>query len=1146
MMNQCMQSNLLSLLTWSSVAICLLTSTTAISQTPVEYLGAGESGAILLLCKPALPVFSPAISGSVKVELEEGTPLLIKAAPDIPRLSTAIIVDDEKKMEVVISRAEFVEYPLTDIVPSKGNLLRTIDPDSLPYVYGPVYQLNEFFPGKLADLDPAFIQGQFRGQSLHFYPVQYNPVTHVVRFYTEIEIAVVPVDEIGFNSLPPNVPDRTNLIMQEVYRDRFINYAGHGDRYDQLGELGDMLVIAHAQYLEELEPWVQWKKEKGIQVEVVDIATVNSVAAIKNLIADRYASGGLTYVVLVGDEDQVPVELTSNSSGVGYCDACYGYLSGDDHYSEVLVGHLLVHTDSELVPVIQKILEYEKSPYMASDWFSVAMGIGSSQGNGVGDDNESDWQHQNLIKTDLLGFTYTSVFERYDGNHQADSPTGGVTADGTGNPNAGSLSGIINDGCSLINYTGHGDHNLIVTGGYSNANINQLTNHGKYPYFIIVGCCVGDYDDDAGSGDTFGEAWLKTDEPGNPTGGIGGAFSTVFQSWAPPMEGQDEMNQLISESGTYATRHTLGSIHFHGCGSMNDAYGEEGFDMTDTWTLMADPSLQLRTAFPAMIEASHVPTANFGVNHLTVSSSTEDALVCVSFQGEIRSTGLIQNGICELSFPGVSGPGSLLVTLTSFNTIPYQGYVQLLPAEGPYVVNTSYQVDDSNGNGNGLADYTEDLFLDVVLENIGIEMAGEVVVGLSTDDDYVSITEGVYSAGDISIGQTIEADNAFRFVVAEDIPDQHLVSFIITMTDAEQHTWTSPAHVTLHAPHLVCAGTPVISDSGGNNNGRPDSGETISVTFYLMNDGHAAAITEIACSLQESSDYASVPVDEVSAGIINPGEMTEVSFAVMIGNDVPVSSDLFFTLTAGSGFYTTQCDLEETINEIVEDWEAGEPGDFNWSYSGDVDWFITGNNPYQGNNCVQSGDIGNNESSSLALELEVEQAGEISFAVKVSCENAYDFLRFRVDGVTVESWTGEVNWTEYAYSLTPGVHTLRWIYEKDLIYSSGADAAWLDEIIMPSGSSVSVIESDLPAEEVFLYPNPSNGQVNLHLPATEDEEIRLIIEDMGGRIVLSERLTPQDVASHIIPIDGSGWSEGMYFVRIMANGRSTCLRLVRQ
>ena len=229
-----------------------------------------------------------------------------------------------------------------------------------------------------------------------------------------------------------------------------------------------------------------------------------------------------------------------------------------------------------------------------------------------------------------MAFTYTAVQELYDGSQGGNSPTGGPTADAAGSPGPSQFAAAVNAGASLINYTGHGSHNSIATTGFTNNDMDLLHNAGMWPYFIIVGCCVGDFDEATGSGDCFGEVWSKLESDGEATGGIGGAFSSVLQSWAPPMEGQDEMNALIAESGEVGTEHTLGGIHFHGCSGMVEAYGAEGEEMMDTWCLFGDPTLVLRTAMPAELVLEHEAQVPMGISALEVFSAVEGALVAAT------------------------------------------------------------------------------------------------------------------------------------------------------------------------------------------------------------------------------------------------------------------------------------------------------------------------------------------------------------------------------------------------------------------------------------------------------------------------------------------------------------------------------------
>ena len=53
-----------------------------------------------------------------------------------------------------------------------------------------------------------------------------------------------------------------------------------------------------------------------------------------------------------------------------------------------------------------------------------------------------------------------------------------------------------------------------------------------------------------------------------------------------------------------------------------------------------------------------------------------------------------------------------------------------------------------------------------------------------------------------------------------------------------------------------------------------------------------------------------------------------------------------------------------------------------------------------------------------------------------------------VDGNEMDSWSGNEDWEEFEYTI-PRLHTLEWTYEKDFIVSDGADAVWVDDIVLP-------------------------------------------------------------------------------------------------
>jgi hypothetical protein len=74
------------------------------------------------------------------------------------------------------------------------------------------------------------------------------------------------------------------------------------------------------------------------------------------------------------------------------------------------------------------------------------------------------------------------------------------------------------------------------------------------------------------------------------------------------------------------------------------------------------------------------------------------------------------------------------------------------------------------------------------------------------------------------------------------------------------------------------------------------------------------------------------------------------------------------------------------------------------------------------------------------MQVEIDVYGEyISFFRKVSSELGYDYLRFYIDGAEQNQWSGELDWSQESFPVTPGPHTFKWSYTKDLSVSAGRD-----------------------------------------------------------------------------------------------------------
>lgn len=820
------------------------------------------------------------------VSVPGGTPVMEKGMPDLPKLTASLIIPDQADMQVRIVTSAFIDYPFMDIAPSKGNFTRDIDPSSVPYEYGRAYSRDEFFPNTLAFLREPYILRDYRGQTVVVSPFAYNPVTRTLRVYHQLTVEIVTAGTSTDNILVrTGLPEQTETEFAKIYKRHFLNYQD-GGRYTPLEEQGNMLIICHGAFMAEMEDFVNWKRTIGIQTEMVDVATIGvNPTAIKTYVADYYATNGLTYLLLVGDHAQVPT-VTTGSLG-GPSDHSYGYLAGNDHYPDVFVGRFSAENAAQVQTQVTRSVTYEQNPDVSIDWFSTGFGIGSSEG--PGDDGEYDWQHQRNIRTDLMGYTYTAIGELYDGSQGGE--------DLPGNPNSTSVANEVNAGRAIINYVGHGSQTSWGTTGFSNTGVNALTNNNMWPFIWSVACVNGDFL----NGTCFAEAWLRATNANGPTGAVATLMATINQSWNPPMEGQDEMNDILVESYTDNIKRTFGGLSMNGCMKMNDTYGSDGADMTDTWLIFGDPSVVVRTAMPVALVVNHDPVAFIGSTQFVVNCAVQDAFACLTIDGQIIGTATVNGGSAIITIPTLSNVGTMKLAVTAFNYLPYIADIDILPLEGPYVVYNNHAINDAAGNNNLQLDYNESVLMALGLKNAGTDDATDVMVTISSSDSYIVLNDSTELYPLIGAGQTVAVPDGFAFSVSNEVPDGHHIIFDYSAVSGENE-WTGSFQVIAHSVILNFAGS-TITDELGNNNGKADPGETFQMHISVINAGTAPAYN-VTGILETEDPYILLNVDSVNYGTINGYETVSASFTVTALPTTPTGhmAEFTFNMLADGGF----------------------------------------------------------------------------------------------------------------------------------------------------------------------------------------------------------------------------------------------------
>ena len=829
--------------------------------------------------------------------------MLEAAAPDLPQFPVPTIIGDLAEMEVNVTKSDFTDYQNVVIAPSKGNFSRQIDPETVPYTYGEMYSQDAFYPAAQAYLETPYILRDFRGQNIMVRPFAYNPVTKTLRVFHNMTIEMRKVSDNGVNQkVSRKAIQKIAPEMEEAYNHRFINYTESTSKYNFIQDRGEMLVICPDQYMESMQPFVEWKNQSGRPTTIVSLSEVggNNDNQIKNYIQSIYTSPehNLEFILLVGDY----ADLTPHSMGGGRSDNWFGQLEGNDYYLEAFTGRFSVQSITDLETHIEKVLYYERDMPEGLTWLNQGIGIAANEGAGNGHNGgEADYVHMNYIRDTLMHYTYENVTQQYSG-----------VGSGT---SASAISADINAGKSICNYCNHGSQTSWAVGSYSNSDVNALVNDDKWPFIWSVACNNGEF-----NGTCFGEAWLraKNNSTGRPTGAVGGMFSWISQPWQPPMTGQDEMVDILTgwkNSDKYC--HTFGGASLNGSMYMLDMHPEDNGNTHNTWILFGDPSLMVRTDNPVSMNVTCAPSVlMLGMSELEISAeNTAYGIATLMMDGEVIASGTIFDGTCNLSFPPMSNVGNATLTVMGYNKVTEVMTVEVLPAEGPYVTLLNYTPN--------FAPVNMETSLTMSFKNVGVDPTnGSTSVTLTCNDQRLSIINGTSEFGVLNAEETVTLQNEFSFIVADGVEDGTRFQIDVNMTDGRQ-TWSGRVFIT--------AGQAILEYADTEWAGGFVPGETITFVTNFKNVGHymaTNAIANIACQ----SEYVTLLNPSIEVGTIDPEGIGTCVFSIQVSENCPETEVIIidFSMQADGGLSAegsvTMRNSCNVIFEMADSWGDGWNG----------------------------------------------------------------------------------------------------------------------------------------------------------------------------------------------------------------------------
>ncbi len=343
----------------------------------------------------------------------------------------------------------------------------------------------------------------------------------------------------------------------------------------------------------------------------------------------------------------------------------------------------------------------------------------------------------------------------------------------------------------------------------------------------------------------------------------------------------------------------------------------------------------------------------------------------------------------------------------------------------------------------------ENVLLSVALKNIGGVTIPNAHMQISTTDSHVAMVDSLENVGNLLPDDSVAFLDAFSFDVDTTVEDNHIIALQLKVFNT---TDTFNIQMFLPVRSLILdVGTVTVAD--GNNN-ILEPGENASILVEVKNIGGATAYN-VNGILTSNDPFIGIISDSMHFANIAGDNHANAFYVVNVSSAVPDGHIIVFNLKlTADGGYVTHKFFTIQIGGNAEDFETADLTNFPWITNGDSVWFTSTVLPYEGLECAKSGNISENQQTSLYVNLNILNSGTMSFYRKVSCEahpgyTDYDFLAFYIDGIEMAKWDGVTTWQRFEYPVTSGTHIFKWSYKKDYSVSAGEDCAWLDYIVFP-------------------------------------------------------------------------------------------------
>ncbi len=614
-------------------------------------------------------------------------------APALPMMNRLIAVPAGANAQVEVVAQQTRRIRLADhgvanlLMPAQPSLSKSADPATAEFhLDAAAYRTA----GLKAAGETARVVAQGRLRAVDFArlevaPVRYDPTAG------ELEVAESLELRVTFAGADPAATAELHARTASPFFDgvyaRIDGARGLHDGYpDHVRDEVTYVIITPAMFTAQLQDFIQWKTERGFRVVIGEIGspevgtTTTSIQAYIHGLFDGATpqQPAPSFVLFVGDVAQCPTFTVGGDA----TDRPYCAVDGDQ-IPDIYYGRFSATNGTQLQAILDKTMMYDQFTMPDPSYLDEVVLIAGA---------DSYWAP-----------THGNGTINY-GSENYFNAAHGIDADVHLYPQSQHDDALIisevSAGRAFVNYTAHGSETSWSDPSFSQGDINNLQNTGKYG-LVIGNCCLTSTYDRA---ECFAETWLRAPQKG-AIGYIGGSNSTYWDEdvyWSVGYTSQISADIPFESTALGAYD---GLWHDHGepedlwyvtqdavifCGNL--AVQESGSNLTayywNIYNLMGDPSLSPYLGLPAANPVSHPENLVANQTALTVGAAV-GSYVGVTQDGVLLGAGTVHQGESQVTIdylePLQAGVPVKLVVMGQ-NLEPH---VAELPVAAPSVVTIS-------------------------------------------------------------------------------------------------------------------------------------------------------------------------------------------------------------------------------------------------------------------------------------------------------------------------------------------------------------------------------------------------------------------------------------------------------------------------